>query len=188
VRLLSELAEAQGVTPADPWAYVARKSAEAGTTAMRVNLAFFSSSCGDCGEIANIPVHRQLATRYVHPLLFNLVSGIYAPNAGSIRFAGRAIHGWPANRIGRAGIARTFQNIRLFAEMTALENVMVGRHVRTHSGLLGAIFRTGSFKSEEAAIAQRAQELGLRMDLQKDVTVIDPAQLPHAQEFQRSYR
>ena len=61
--------------------------------------------------------------------------------------------------MAKAGIARTFQNIRLFAEMTALENVMVGRHVRTHSGLLGAVLRTGSFKAEEAAIAQRAQEL-----------------------------
>jgi branched-chain amino acid transport system ATP-binding protein len=63
------------------------------------------------------------------------------------------------HEVARAGIARTFQNIRLFAEMTALENVMVGRHVRTHSGLLGAVFRTGKCKAEEAAIAQRAQEL-----------------------------
>ncbi len=61
--------------------------------------------------------------------------------------------------MAKAGIARTFQNIRLFAEMTALENVMVGRHVRTHSGLLGAIFRTPGFKAEEAAIALRAREL-----------------------------
>jgi branched-chain amino acid transport system ATP-binding protein len=61
--------------------------------------------------------------------------------------------------VARQGIARTFQNIRLFPEMTALENVMVGRHVRTKSGLLGAIFRTAGFKAEEAAITQRAQEL-----------------------------
>jgi branched-chain amino acid transport system ATP-binding protein len=61
--------------------------------------------------------------------------------------------------VAKAGIARTFQNIRLFSEMTALENVMVGRHIRTHSGLIGAIFRTASFKAEEAAIAKRAQEL-----------------------------
>jgi branched-chain amino acid transport system ATP-binding protein len=57
------------------------------------------------------------------------------------------------HEVAKAGIARTFQNIRLFAEMTALENVMVGRHVRTGSGLLGAIFRTPGFKAEEAAIA-----------------------------------
>jgi branched-chain amino acid transport system ATP-binding protein len=61
--------------------------------------------------------------------------------------------------VAQAGIARTFQNIRLFAEMTALENVMVGRHVRTSSGLLGAIFRTAKFKAEELAIDQRAREL-----------------------------
>ena len=66
----------------------------------------------------------------------------------------RAVH-----LVAKAGIARTFQNIRLFADMTALENVMVGRHIRTHSGLFGAIFRTKSFKEEEAAIAKRAQEL-----------------------------
>ena len=58
-----------------------------------------------------------------------------------------------------SGIARTFQNIRLFAEMTALENVMVGRHVRTRSGLLGAILKTKSFRKEEAEIEARAHEL-----------------------------
>jgi branched-chain amino acid transport system ATP-binding protein len=63
------------------------------------------------------------------------------------------------HEVAKAGIARTFQNIRLFADMTALENVMVGRHVRTGSGLLGAMFRTRKFKTEEAEIAKRAQEL-----------------------------
>ncbi len=63
------------------------------------------------------------------------------------------------HEVAKAGIARTFQNIRLFSEMTALENVMVGRHVRTHSGVLGAMFRTGRFKAEEEAIAKRAHEL-----------------------------
>ena len=63
------------------------------------------------------------------------------------------------HEVAKAGIARTFQNIRLFAEMTALENVMVGRHVRSHSGLIGAIFQTSKFKAEEAAITKRSQEL-----------------------------
>jgi branched-chain amino acid transport system ATP-binding protein len=63
------------------------------------------------------------------------------------------------HEVAKAGIARTFQNIRLFAEMTALENVMVGRHVRTHSGLVGAVFRTPGFKREEAQIRERAREL-----------------------------
>jgi branched-chain amino acid transport system ATP-binding protein len=63
------------------------------------------------------------------------------------------------HEVAKAGIARTFQNIRLFADMTALENVMVGRHIRTRSGLVGAVFRTRSFRAEEAAITTRAQEL-----------------------------
>jgi branched-chain amino acid transport system ATP-binding protein len=61
--------------------------------------------------------------------------------------------------VARAGIARTFQNIRLFAEMTALENVMVARHTRTRCGVFGAVLRTAAFKAEEAATAQRAREL-----------------------------
>ena len=61
--------------------------------------------------------------------------------------------------VAKTGIARTFQNIRLFPEMSALENVMGGRHVRTHSGLLGAVFRTPGFKREEAEIRARAREL-----------------------------
>ncbi|MDP1968350.1 MAG: ABC transporter ATP-binding protein, partial [Burkholderiaceae bacterium] len=76
-----------------------------------------------------------------------------------VLFAGQPLELGSPHLVARAGIARTFQNIRLFAEMTALENVMVGRHVRTHSGLLGAILRTRSFKAEEAGIARRAQEL-----------------------------
>lgn len=63
------------------------------------------------------------------------------------------------HEVAKTGIARTFQNIRLFAEMTAIENVMVGRHVRTRSGLIGAVFRTAGFKAEEAAIRSRSQEL-----------------------------
>jgi branched-chain amino acid transport system ATP-binding protein len=63
------------------------------------------------------------------------------------------------HEVAKQGIARTFQNIRLFPEMTALENVMVGRHVRTHSGLFGAVFRTAGFKAEEAAMPSARQEL-----------------------------
>ena len=63
------------------------------------------------------------------------------------------------HEVAKAGIARTFQNIRLFAEMTAVENVMVGRHVRSRSGLLGAILRTRGFVAEERAIEARAREL-----------------------------
>ena len=91
--------------------------------------------------------------------VFNMLTGVYKPTEGNIVLDGNDITGATPEAISKAGIARTFQNIRLFADMTALENVMVGRHIRTHSGLLGAIFRTKGFKAEEAAIAKRAQEL-----------------------------
>ena len=90
---------------------------------------------------------------------FNVITGLYTPDSGSFELAGKPYQPTAVHEVAQAGIARTFQNIRLFAEMTALENVMVGRHVRTSSGLLGAIFRTSKFKQEEAEIAQRAQEL-----------------------------
>ena len=90
---------------------------------------------------------------------FNVLTGLYTPDSGKFQLAGKTYQPTAVHAVAKAGIARTFQNIRLFSEMTALENVMVGRHIRTHSGLLGAVFRTASFKAEEAAIAQRAQEL-----------------------------
>ncbi|MBK7059058.1 MAG: ABC transporter ATP-binding protein [Rubrivivax sp.] len=90
---------------------------------------------------------------------FNVITGLYIPDGGSFELGGEPYKPAAVHEVAKAGIARTFQNIRLFSEMTALENVMVGRHVRTRSGLLGAVFRTPGFKSEEAAIATRAQEL-----------------------------
>ena len=90
---------------------------------------------------------------------FNIITGLYTPDGGSFMLGGQAYTPQAVHQVAKAGIARTFQNIRLFAEMTALENVMVGRHVRSGSGLLGAVLRTPGFKAEEAAIRQRAQEL-----------------------------
>jgi len=90
---------------------------------------------------------------------FNVITGLYTPDSGNFELAGKPYQPTAVHEVAQAGIARTFQNIRLFAEMTALENVMVGRHVRTSSGLLGAIFRTPKFKQEELEIAKRAQEL-----------------------------
>ena len=90
---------------------------------------------------------------------FNVLTGLYAPDSGTFELGGTPYKPTAVHEVAKAGIARTFQNIRLFAEMTALENVMVGRHVRTHSGLVGAVFRTRGFRDEEAAIARRAQEL-----------------------------
>ena len=90
---------------------------------------------------------------------FNVLTGLYTPDSGSFELAGQPYKPTAVHEVAKAGIARTFQNIRLFAEMTALENVMVGRHIRTHSGVFGAIFRSSGFKQEEARIAARAQEL-----------------------------
>ncbi len=90
---------------------------------------------------------------------FNVMTGLYLPDAGSFELEGQAYRPAAVHEVARAGIARTFQNIRLFPDMTALENVMVGRHVRTGSGVLGAILRTRAFRAEEAAIAERAGEL-----------------------------
>ncbi|HBY94305.1 MAG TPA: hypothetical protein DEP84_10150, partial [Chloroflexi bacterium] len=73
--------------------------------------------------------------------LFNLVSGVLPPTSGEILLAGRPIQGRPPHQVAWAGIARTFQNIELFANMTVLENVMVGRHVQTRHGMLAAALR-----------------------------------------------
>ncbi|HEX6363957.1 MAG TPA: ABC transporter ATP-binding protein [Albitalea sp.] len=89
----------------------------------------------------------------------NVLTGLYAPDSGVFELGGQPYKPTAVHEVARAGIARTFQNIRLFAEMTALENVMVGRHVRTHSGLVGAVFRSSGFKREEAQIEHRAREL-----------------------------
>ena len=91
--------------------------------------------------------------------LFNILTGVYHPDGGEFIFAGKKLSALKSHRVAAAGIARTFQNIRLFANMTALENVMVGRHVRTHAGVLGAVLRSHATRVEEAAIERRAHEL-----------------------------
>ncbi len=90
---------------------------------------------------------------------FNVLTGLYPRDGGEISFAGKALEMGSPHEVARAGIARTFQNIRLFANMTALENVMVGRHVRTHANALGAVLRNRATRDEEAAIRRRALEL-----------------------------
>ena len=90
---------------------------------------------------------------------FNVLTGVYPGTRGAIRFDGEPVLGLPSHEIVARGIARTFQNIRLFADMTALENVMVGRHSRTAQFLLGPLLRTRAFKEEEEAVEARAKEL-----------------------------
>jgi branched-chain amino acid transport system ATP-binding protein len=91
--------------------------------------------------------------------LFNVLTGLYHPDSGDFVFNGARLIGLKPHQVASNGIARTFQNIRLFANMTTLENVMVGRHVRTRAGVGGAVFRTRAARAEEAAIEQRAREL-----------------------------
>jgi branched-chain amino acid transport system ATP-binding protein len=91
--------------------------------------------------------------------LFNVLTGLYRHDEGRFRFQGRELRSATPDGIARLGIARTFQNIRLFANLSALENVMIGRHVRTRAGVVGAVLRTAGTRAEEAAIEKRALEL-----------------------------
>jgi branched-chain amino acid transport system ATP-binding protein len=90
---------------------------------------------------------------------FNCLTGLYHPTAGTLALGGRSLAGLKPHAVASLGIARTFQNIRLFANMTVRENVMVGRHVRTHSGVLGAVLRGPRARAEEAGIRQHAEGL-----------------------------
>jgi branched-chain amino acid transport system ATP-binding protein len=91
--------------------------------------------------------------------LFNVLTGLYVPDEGTFTFDGHNLFQAKPHIVVNAGIARTFQNIRLFAEMTALENVMVGRHIRSKAGALGAVLRDRRTREEEKAITAKAWEL-----------------------------
>ena len=90
---------------------------------------------------------------------FNVITGLYEPDSGEFILNGKHYEPTAVHEVAKAGIARTFQNIRLFGEMTALENVMVGRHVRTKGSVLGSIFFFFSLRKEEADIKEKAMEL-----------------------------
>jgi branched-chain amino acid transport system ATP-binding protein len=91
--------------------------------------------------------------------LFNTLSGLYVPSSGHISLEGKPLMRMKPHNIVEAGLARTFQNIRLFANMTALENIMVGRHVRSRAGVWGAIFRSLPARREEAQTLEHASRL-----------------------------
>ncbi len=90
---------------------------------------------------------------------FNQLTGVYKPTSGSIVFDGTEVVNMPPHAITALGIGRTFQNIRLFSQMTALENVLVGMNCRLHTGIVGAIVRPRRVKREEAEARDRAREL-----------------------------
>ncbi|MFN0155401.1 MAG: ABC transporter ATP-binding protein [Gaiella sp.] len=98
---------------------------------------------------------------------FNQITGVYVPTSGSILFDGTELAGKPPHAIVELGIGRTFQNIRLFPQMTAIENVLVGMHCRLKSGILGSIIRTPRVRAEEAAARARARELLAYCGLQR---------------------
>jgi ABC-type branched-subunit amino acid transport system ATPase component len=89
--------------------------------------------------------------------LFNVVTGLYPPDDGDIRFAGRSIVGLPPHQITKLGVARTFQTVHLFPNMTVLENAMVGQHCRTRSGVFGAILQLPSTRREERMVREKAR-------------------------------
>jgi branched-chain amino acid transport system ATP-binding protein len=90
---------------------------------------------------------------------FNCVTGFYRHEEGSIEFQGEPLDGMTTDRITRMGIARTYQNIRLFQNMTVIENVLVGEHYHLSAGLFGAIFRTKAVQKEEEEAVERAREM-----------------------------
>jgi branched-chain amino acid transport system ATP-binding protein len=91
--------------------------------------------------------------------LFNMVSGFVAPDAGTISFDGKPIHGQPPHGVAARGVSRTFQNIRLFTQMSALENVMVGRHLRGRAGFLAGMLDLGISRREDREVRARALEV-----------------------------
>jgi branched-chain amino acid transport system permease protein len=111
----------------------------------------------------NVPTHSIVAV--IGPngsgksTLFNVVTGLVAPDSGSVRFAGREIGRLPPHRVLERGIARTFQNIRLFPNLTVLENVMIGMHARLDTGAVGALLRLPKTRREEEEARARALEI-----------------------------
>jgi branched-chain amino acid transport system ATP-binding protein len=113
----------------------------------------------------NFTVPRQKVISLIGPngagktTFFNMLTGVYKPTSGSVVLLGEDVTGKPPHAITERGIGRTFQNIRLFQNMTALENVMVGRHARMKAGILNSVIRTPFVRREERAARERAREL-----------------------------
>jgi branched-chain amino acid transport system ATP-binding protein len=111
----------------------------------------------------DVPVHRIVSL--IGPngagktTLFNMLTGLYRPTSGRITLGARDISRARPDVITRLGVARTFQNIRLFGAMSALENVMIGRHSRMHAGIFGSILRPPGVRREERQVRERAAEL-----------------------------
>lgn len=112
---------------------------------------------------------------------FNMITGVYKPTEGNIIFNGRDITGTPANKIAQLGIARTFQNIRLFGALSAVENVMVGAFLRHHSTLLSALFHLPGSIQETKELREQAMEL-LKVVKLQDVADSRSCDLPYGKQ------
>ncbi len=104
--------------------------------------------------------------------LFNVLTGLYEATSGDVRFDGASLRGRGPHQIVAHGLARTFQNIRLFANMTALENVQVGRHCRSRSTVFGDVFRTAFTRREEVDNRARARELLNRVGIGSQASLL----------------
>jgi branched-chain amino acid transport system ATP-binding protein len=132
-----------------------------------LQLSAISKQFGGLSALSEVSLHIQRGEIYglIGPngagktTLFNVLTGLYQPSAGQFQFNGKHYQSSKPHVLAQAGIARTFQNIRLFANLTALENVMIGRHVRTRAGVFGALLRNRATRIEERAITERAREL-----------------------------
>ncbi len=133
-----------------------------------LELSGIGKSFGGLSALSDISLHIRRGEIYglIGPngagktTLFNILTGLYRADAGRFTFDNTEYGGHcKSHTLARAGIARTFQNIRLFSNMTALENVMVGRHLRTRSGIWGALTRNAATRAEERETLQRAREL-----------------------------
>ena len=113
--------------------------------------------------------------------VFNMIAGYYTPTEGAIRFQGSSIAGQKANRITKAGIARTFQNIRLFSELSVIENVMIGYHCRIRSTFLGATLRFPLYRREEKMMVEGAMNLLREVGLE-DVAREMSTSLPYGKQ------
>jgi branched-chain amino acid transport system ATP-binding protein len=114
--------------------------------------------------------------------VFNMLTGLYKPTSGRIVFADRDVTRKRPDEITGLGVARTFQNIRLFGAMTAVENVIVGRHSRMRAGLFGSIFRPPWVRREERAVAERARELLAYVGLRESNFDRLAAELPYGDQ------
>lgn len=132
-----------------------------------LELASVSKHFGGLNALSDVSMHIRRGEIYglIGPngagktTLFNVVTGLYQASSGHFLFNGKPYQGCKSHVLAKAGIARTFQNIRLFANLSALENVMIGRHVRTRAGVFGALLRNQGTRREEREIADRAREL-----------------------------